>query len=250
MIPTTPSALLGGARHGFFGRVGGVSSGLFESLNVGLGSSDDGAAVRENRARAVAAVAPGAQLVTCRQVHSAHALVAEPWGDDDRPEADALVTARPGLALGILTADCAPVLFHDPVAKVIGAAHAGWKGAFGGVLESTVAAMERLGARRDHIRAAIGPCIARRSYEVGPEFVERLVTADPANAGFFVEGQGGRQHFDLEAYCLYRLSEAGVRQVEALSIDTCANAGSYFSYRRATLAGEADYGRQLSLIAL
>lgn len=236
--------------HAFLGRAGGVSTGLYASLNVGLGSADDPAAVAENRRRALAAVVPGARLVTLHQVHGRTAVEAADWPDDARPHADALVTDRPGLALGILTADCAPVLFHDPQARVIGAAHAGWKGALGGVLEATVEAMVRLGARREAIAAAIGPTIGRRSYEVDLGFAARFEAADPDNARFFAAGRPGHAFFDLEAYCAHRLAAAGLRTVEALGEDTCARPDRYFSYRRATLAAEPDYGRQLSLIAL
>jgi len=236
--------------HGFLGRTGGVSTGLYASLNVGLGSGDDPEAVRENRARALAAVAPGARLVTLHQLHSATAVIAGDWPDAARPHADALVTDRPGLALGILTADCAPILFEDRAARVIGAAHAGWKGALGGVIEATVAAMEGLGARRSRIAAAIGPCIAQASYEVGEGFRARFLADDPANDRFFAAGRPGHAMFDLEAYCLARLAAAGVAGAEALGADTLADTERFFSYRRATLAGEGDYGRQLSLIAL
>jgi YfiH family protein len=236
--------------HGFLGRTGGVSAGVYASLNVGLGSGDDKALVAENRARAREALAPGAALVTLRQVHSAIVHVAHDWGDAARPEGDALVTNRPGLLLGILTADCAPVLLEDPAAGVVGAAHAGWKGALAGVLEATVDAMVRLGAGRSRICAAIGPCIARASYEVGPEFRDRFLAEHPVDARFFAEGSRGRPHFDLESYCAHRLAAAGVGQVHALGADTLADPQRFFSYRRATLAGEADYGRQLSAIAL
>jgi hypothetical protein len=238
------------APHGFLGRTGGVSTGLFESLNVGLGSSDAPDAVLENRARALAAVAPHARLVTVHQVHSAIAVEAADWPLDGRPEADALVTDRPGLALGILTADCAPLLFEDAEAGVIGAAHAGWKGALGGVIEATVEAMVRLGARPDRIAAAVGPCIARRSYEVDEGFRARFLSHDEANDAFFSEGRPGHAHFDLEGYCLKRLAQAGVRRAEGLGTDTRTDPARFFSYRRTTLAGEPDYGRQLSLIAL
>ncbi|MFN3370209.1 MAG: peptidoglycan editing factor PgeF [Sphingomonadaceae bacterium] len=230
--------------------MGGVSTGAYASLNVGLGSSDDPAAVAENRRRAVEALAPGARLVTVHQVHGATAVEVGDWPDDARPHADALVTDRPGLAIGILTADCAPVLFHDPVAGVIGAAHAGWKGALAGILEATVEAMVRLGARRADIAAAVGPAIGRRSYEVDAGFVARFEAADPENARFFTAGRPGHAFFDIEAYCVHRLANAGVPRVEALGEDTLAQPDRYFSYRRATLAGEPDYGRQLSLIAL
>jgi hypothetical protein len=237
-------------RHGFLGRTGGVSTGLYSSLNVGLGSGDDPAAVRENRARAARAVAPDTVLVTVRQVHSARCLVAEPWGDDARPEADALVTDRPGLLLGILTADCAPVLLEDAEAGVVGAAHAGWKGALGGVLEATVDGMEGLGARRDRLAAAIGPCIAQRSYEVGAVFRNRFLETDPESGAFFGDGPAGQPHFDLEGYAARRLALAGVTRVTLLGMDTRADPARFFSYRRTTLAGEPDYGRQLSAIAL
>ncbi len=171
--------------------------------------------------------------------------------DADRPEADALVTAKPGIALAILTADCAPVLLADREAGVIGAAHAGWKGALHGILEATLVEMERLGARRERIAAAIGPCISRRSYEVGPEFRSTVCAVDPAWEAFFIPvSAGGRPHFDLEGFCAHRLAEAGVRRVDALGVDTRNDPERFFSYRRTTLAGEADYGRQMSLIAL
>ncbi|MGL6043988.1 MAG: peptidoglycan editing factor PgeF [Sandaracinobacteroides sp.] len=235
--------------HGFLGRTGGVSAGLFDSLNVGLGSSDTAAAVHRNRARALAAVAPGLPLVTLHQVHSAIAVEAGDWSLDRRPHADALVSNRPGVALGVLTADCAPVLLEDAQARVIAAAHAGWKGALTGVLDATVGLMEKLGAERHRIRAVIGPCIARRSYEVGTDFQARFEAVDPDNSRFFTDGSSGHSHFDLEAYCLYRLAGAGVGRAEALGIDTCADAARFFSYRRTTRAAEPDYGRQISLIA-
>ncbi len=242
---------LAGVRHGFVTRRGGVSGGLFASLNVGLGSSDDRAAVRENRARAVAAVAPGAQLVTLHQVHSATVIpVTAPFPGDERPAADALVTATPGLALGILTADCAPILLADAAAGVIGAAHSGWKGALADVGPATVAAMEQLGARRDHIVAAIGPTIARASYEVDDGFVARFCAADPANEAFFAAGRPGHAQFDLEGFIAARLAAAGVKTVVAMGVDTYPDAARWFSYRRTTHRGEPDYGRQLSLIAL
>lgn len=236
--------------HGFLGRTGGVSQGIFASLNVGLGSSDDPAHVRANRARALAAVAPGARLVTLHQVHSAIAVEAGDWADDARPEADGLVTNRPGVALGILTADCAPLLLEDSAAGVIGACHAGWKGAIGGVIGSTVDAMVRLGAERRRIAAAVGPCIGRRSYEVDDAFRARFETVEAENGAFFTDGRPGHAFFDLEGYCLKRLADAGVTRAEGLGADTKPDAARFFSYRRKTLAGEPDYGRQLSLIAL
>lgn len=253
MADVTPitAAALAGTRHGFLGREGGLSQGLYASLNVGLGSADDHATIVENRARAVATVAPGARLATLRQVHSARVVaVTAPFADDARPHADGVVTATPGVALGILTADCAPVLLADVEAGVIGAAHAGWKGALGGVLAATVEAMMVLGARREAIAAAIGPCIARRSYEVDDAFVARFAAADPAHERFFAAGRAGHAWFDLEGYCVAALAAAGVTRIEALGLDTYALGDRYFSYRRTTHAGEPDYGRQLSLIAL
>lgn len=252
-VGTTP--ILAGTRHGFLGRRGGVSSGLVAGLNVGLGSGDDAAAIAENRRRAVDAVAPGAALVTVYQVHSADVVVAggcaERWADDARPKADAIVTDRPGLVLGIVTADCAPVLFADTDAGVIGAAHAGWKGAIGGVTDATIAAMETLGATRERIVAAIGPCIARTSYEVDAGFMARFSEADPANERFFTDGKRrGHYQFDLEAYVAHRIGAAGIRRVAALGQDTYAEADRYYSFRRATHRSEPDYGRQISLIAL
>jgi YfiH family protein len=245
------AAALASVPHGFLGRGGGVSQGLCAGLNVGLGSDDDRAAIRENRRRAVAAVAPGARLVTLHQVHSPDAVyAAAPWPDDERPRADALATDRPGLALGILTADCTPVLLADREAGVIGAAHAGWKGAFGGVIESVLALMERYGADRARIAAALGPVIARKSYEVDGAFLRRFAEADPENERFFTPGRDGHHQFDLEAYVLARLAEAGVTRAEALGLDTYADPDRFFSYRRATHQGEPTYGRQLSLIAL
>ena len=245
------AAMLDGVPHGFLGRRGGVSTGVCAGLNVGWGSQDDPAAIAENRRRAVEAVAPGARLVTLHQVHSPDALYSTaPWPDDARPPADALVTDRPGLALGILTADCTPVLFADRKANVIGAAHAGWKGAFGGVIEATLAAMEARGADRADIVAAVGPVIARKSYEVDDAFARRFAEADPENERFFSPGREGHHQFDLEAFVLARLAEAGVTRAQALGLDTYSDPARFFSYRRATHKGEGDYGRQLSLIAL
>ena len=243
---------LEGIAHGFLGRRGGVSEGVCAGLNVGWGSTDDRAAIAENRRRAVAAVAPGAALVTVHQIHSPEVVpIDAPWPDDNRPRADAMVTDRPGLALGILTADCAPVLLADREAGVIGAAHAGWKGAFGGVVEATVAAMERLGADRNRIAAAVGPCIARKSYEVDDNFFRRFAEAEPENDRFFAAGTRPDHHqFDLEAFVLSRLAAAGLGRIEALGEDTYSQPDGFFSFRRATHRGEADYGRQVSLIAL
>src|SRR5262245_53793579 len=238
--------------HGFFGRQGGVSTGLYASLNCGPGSGDVRASVMENRARATAALSPRAALVTLYQVHSADAVtVTAPWEIAANPKADAFVTDRSGVALGILTADCAPILLADPHAHVIGAAHAGWSGALAGVTESVVAAMERVGARRERISAAIGPCISRPSYEVGPEFRPRFAAADPANARFFGPSKReGHWQFDLPGYVAHRLRQSGVRLVETIPVCTYASEADFFSYRRTTHRKEADYGRQLSAIML
>jgi len=245
------SVSLGELPHGFLGRRGGVSAGDLAGLNVGYGSNDDRAAIDENRCLAIQALLAGAELATVHQVHSAEVIYAErPWRQSDRPRADAMVTDRPNLLLGILTADCAPVLLADSQAGVVGAAHAGWRGALAGVTDSTIAAMEKLGARRDRIQAAVGPCIAQPSYEVDQGFRVRFMEADLANHRFFVDGPAGKPHFDLEAYVVHRLIAAGVGEVEALNLDTYADADRFYSYRRATHRGEADYGRQLSAIAL
>lgn len=242
---------LAGAAHGFCGRRGGISSGVCAGLNVGWGSDDDPVATRENRARAVAAVLPGAHLVCAWQIHSPDVVtVTGPWGDNNRPQADALVTDRQGLLLGILTADCAPVLFHDPRANVVGAAHAGWKGAFHGITDATIAAMEALGARRADIAAVVGPCIAQTSYEVDEAFEQRFVQADPISARCFAPGRAGHAWFDLEGYVAHRLRAAGVGTVALLGEDTYSQPDRFFSFRRATHRGEPDYGREISLIGL
>lgn len=248
IVEVIASPALAGVRHGFLGRRGGVSQGVVAGLNVGLGSDDDMAHVHENRRRAVDAVAPGHALVTVYQVHSATpAVVTAPFADDARPHADAMVTDQADLVLGIVTADCAPVLLADAKAGVIAAAHAGWKGAVGGVIAATVTAMERLGARRDQIAAAVGPCIAQASYEVDAGFYDRFADDDRR---FFAAGRDeGHWQFDLEGFVALRLRQAGVRTVDTLGLDTYAG-DRFFSYRRATQRREADYGRQMSLIAL
>ncbi len=242
---------LDGVPHGFLGRAGGVSTGILAGLNVGLGSTDDREVIHENRRRAIEAVMPGAALVTVHQVHSADTvIVTDPFADDARPHVDALVTDRPNLLLGILTADCVPVLLADTMAGVVGAAHAGWKGALHGVTDATIAAMEKLGARRDRIAVAVGPCIARASYEVDDAFARRFEEADPANERFFFAGREGHQQFDIEAYVVSRLADAGIGRIEALGLDTYADEQAFFSYRRSTHRGEPDYGREISLIGL
>jgi YfiH family protein len=250
-VETIRAAALGDVPHGFLGRRGGVSTGLHAGLNVGIGSDDDAGAVAENRRRATGAVLPGGALVTLYQVHSADAVTIQaPIVTSVRPRADALVTDRPGLALGILTADCVPVLLADRDAGVIGAAHAGWKGAIGGVTDAALLAMEALGARRERIAAAIGPCIARASYEVDDAFARRFEAADPANERFFTPGAPGHHQFDLEAYVTARLATAGVTRIEALGLDTYADEARFYSFRRATHRGEPGYGRQISIIGL
>jgi purine-nucleoside/S-methyl-5'-thioadenosine phosphorylase / adenosine deaminase len=237
-------------RHGFFTRRGGASSGVFTGLNCGPGSSDQVAAVRINRARVAEAleVAPEA-LISVRQIHSAD-VVTLSASLDDRPPADAMVTATPGLALAILTADCQPVLFSDARAGVIGAAHAGWRGALGGVLESTLAAMEDLGAQRADTVAVIGPTISQRAYEVGPEFFDEFTGHDPDHARFFANGQGDRMLFDLPAFGLHRLRAAGIGAAEWTRHCTYGDPDRFYSYRRSTHAREADYGRLISAIRL
>ncbi len=250
----TASALeLPGVAHGFFTRCGGVSSGVYASLNGGVGSRDEAEAVRENRARMAAALALAPErLVVPYQIHSADVVtLSEPFPFDARPRCDGLVTATPGLAIGVTGADCGMILFADPDARVIGAAHAGWKGALGGVIEATVAAMERLGARSSSIRAALGPCIAQASYEVGPEFVAAFAAGDVASGRFFVPSLNPeRAMFDLHGYIAERARRAGVGYFEDPGLDTYADEGRFFSYRRATHRKEPDYGRLVSAVAL
>jgi YfiH family protein len=239
--------------HGFFTRRGGVSTGLYASLNCGPGSDDDPARVAENRRLAAELLGVSdTMLCTAHQVHGQDVVfVTKPWAASARPKADAMVTRATGIALGVLAADCAPVLFADPLARVIGAAHAGWQGAFKGVIEATVRAMQRLGARPGAIRAAIGPCIAQPSYEVGADFHGRFLARDGGFERFFVPSyRPGHFLFDLPAFVASRLETAGVGQVEWLERDTYAESDYFYSYRRATHRGEPDYGRQLSAIAL
>lgn len=241
----------GAVRHGYFTRRGGVSEGIYAGLNVGLGSADEKERVVENRARVSRwfDAAPD-RLATVHQIHSPDVFTADGSYAGERPQADALVTATPGLVLGVLTADCGPVLFADPQARVVGAAHAGWKGALTGILENAIAAMEALGARRKNIVACLGPSISRRHYEVGPEFVERFTGTNPAYADFFSPSE--RQHhamFDLPGLTLRRLVEAGI-EAENLDICTYPAEADYFSYRRTVHRNEADYGRQISAIMI
>ena len=241
-----------GVVHAFFTRQGGVSEGLYAALNCGFGSKDKAEAVAENRARAAAALGGTADaLLTAYQVHGvAVAEVTRPWAHEARPKADGLVTRTPGIVLGVLTADCAPVLFVDAQAGVVGAAHAGWKGALAGILEATLTVMERMGASRERIAAAIGPCIAQASYDVGPEFPRPFLDAEPEDDRFFASAKGDKFRFDLEGYAAARLARAGLAAVECLGRDTCAEDGAFFSYRRSCLRGENDFGRGLSAIAL
>ena len=251
-VLTSPLLDLPGVRHGFFTRVGGVSQGLYSGLNVGVGSSDDPGHVRENRALAAAYLGlPAEALVTAYQIHSPRAVTAAgPWRDQP-PEADAVVAATTGVICGALAADCAPVLMADAEARVVAAAHAGWRGALEGVVEQTVARMVELGAARNRIQAAIGPCIGPASYEVGLEFEARFVAAQRAYAGFFTAGAAAdRRQFNLPGFVLGRLVAAGVGLAEWIGRDTCAEPDLFYSNRRAFKAGEADYGRLLSAIVL
>jgi YfiH family protein len=240
--------------HAFFGRQGGVSEGVYASLNCALGTRDAPEAVAENRRRALGALTsdPDARLISLYQAHTADVVtVREPWEIPARPRADGMVTDRAGIALGIVTADCAPVLLADGKARVIGAAHAGWKGALGGVLEATVAAMKQLGAKPEHIKAAVGPCIGQAAYEVGPEFIARFREADPQSSRFFVPSRrDGHWQLDLEAYVAARLAHAGIGDVAPLHACTYARDAEFFSYRRATHRNESEFGHQLSAIML
>ena len=250
---TARSLAVDGVRHGFFGRQGGTSEGLFESLNCGFGSSDARLQVTANRARVAKVMGiESAHLLTVHQIHSAHVVtVNESWSPADSPQADAMVTNQPGIGLGVLAADCAPVLFADAEAGCIGAAHSGWRGAFDGVLEATVKAMEALGARPDRIRAVIGPCISKVAYEVGPEFVERFDARNPEWTGYFhPSDKEGHSYFDLPQFALDRLQAAGLEMAETLDLCTYQHKDAYFSYRRTTHQGEPDYGRNISVIAL
>lgn len=252
MITTPPLADIGIVRHAFFTRQGGVSEGVFSSLNAGFGSGDDRDKVAANRKRAMARLDLAADaLVTARQVHSAKVEVVErAFAHKERPTADGFVTRAPGIALGILSADCAPVLFADPGAGVIGAAHAGWRGALGGVLEATIEAMAGLGARAADTIAAIGPCIAKDSYEVGPEFPAPFLAEEPTNERFFAAAERGHYRFDFPAYIVARLDALGLGEVTASGHDTCAEEDRFFSYRRSVLRGDDGYGRGLSAIVL
>lgn len=242
---------LGDIPHGFLGRRGGVSTGIFASLNCSLGSDDNRDNVLENRRRAVAAVLPGSVLSRVYQTHSADVVtVTEPIDQHNPPKADALVTNLPGLLLAVQTADCVPVLFSDTKAGVIGAAHSGWKGSITGVTNNTILAMEALGANRANIACAIGPCIAQKSYEVDAAFFARFADADAANERFFADGKPGHHQFDIEGYVAARLAAFGITRIECLGQDTYSQAHRFFSYRRSCHARENGYGGQMALIGL
>ncbi|MFC7396968.1 peptidoglycan editing factor PgeF [Chelatococcus sp. GCM10030263] len=244
---------LSGVIHGFFTRQGGVSGGIYASLNGGAGSADDPDAVAENRHRMAARFGLKREhLLGLYQIHSPEVVtVQEPWPEGERPRADAMVTKRPGVALGVSSADCGPLLFADAEAGVVGAAHAGWRGAFTGVGEATLAAMERLGAKRERVTAVLGPTISRAAYEVGPEFTARFREADPDNARFFTPStRADHRMFDLPAYIGARLTAAGVGRFADLDLCTYGDEDRFFSYRRATHRGEPDYGRLIAAIAL
>lgn len=257
-MPTRPLhamelADLPGVHHGFYTRTGGVSTGIYKGLNCGPGSNDDASAIELNRTRvAISLHVPPENLLSLYQIHSATALtVSEPWPDDARPQADGMATATPGLALGILTADCAPVLFADPEAKVIGAAHAGWRGAVGGIVEATLTQMESLGAQLSNTIAVVGPAISQENYEIGADMRDEILSHDTQNARFFVPSdRDDHWRFDLEAYVLARLKAAGVGTMAGLGACTYADETHFFSFRRTTHRGEADYGRQISVITL
>jgi polyphenol oxidase len=252
-IPSSKLSLLSGINHGFFTREGGVSSGLYGSLNAGQGSNDAPQNVQENRSRVAAYLGVESKhLISCYQVHSNEvAIVTKPWDTDNRPKADAIVTNVISLALGILTADCGPILFADARNHVIGAAHAGWKGAISGVLENTIAAMETLGAQREHITACLGMTISQTNYEVGQEFLDQFLLANSNNKQYFIDSKIPNHYmFNLPSYITERLSNAGVGTVEDVALCTYAEKRRFFSYRRSTHRKEPDYGRHISAIAL
>lgn len=253
MMLTAKTLALPGISHAFFTREGGVSCGHYASLNGGVGSADSAIHVAENRARMANALGvEPRRLLTAYQIHSPHVVIAEtPWTAAARPRADSIVTRMPELAIGISTADCGPVLFADPQARVVGAAHAGWRGALAGIVEATIAAMEHLGARRESIHAALGPMIRQPNYEVGPDLIDRFAAEDPASESFFMPAVRPRHAlFDLGGYISARLRRAGIRDIEDVGLCTYADPGLFFSYRRATHRAEDDYGRHINAIAL
>lgn len=253
--PIAAPALAGipNLEHGFFTRQGGHSTGIYASLNCGTGSKDDRTTVFANRARVAGHLgAAPERLLTCHQSHTALAIaISEPWAAGAAPKVDGIVTRTPGLAIAVLAADCAPILFADPKARIIGAAHAGWRGALSGVLETTITAMEELGAQRQQIRAALGPCIGPATYEVGPEFEQQFRENDRDSGAFFHRPRPEtRAHFDLPGYVMHRLTRAGLAESQSVSRCTYTNEDHFFSFRRATHRGEGDYGRQISAIVL
>ena len=253
MLQAPSLAKLARIRHAFFTRNGGVSQGVYATLNGGVGSDDAPDKVAENRTRMAQALGVTAdRLVTPYQIHSPDVVVANaPWTHETRPRADAVVTRKPGLAIGVSTADCGPLLFAEPQAGIIGAAHAGWRGAFTGVIESTIAAMETLGAERSRIAVALGPTIRQANYEVGPEFIERFLAADAGNARYFgASDRAGHTMFDLTGYIAGRVHRAGIVNFEDLGLCTFAEPDRFYSYRRTTQRGEPDYGRHINAIAL
>jgi polyphenol oxidase len=253
MMIRVETLALSGIRHAFFTREGGVSGGLYWSLNAGVGSRDNAGNVAENRARMAAALAVTPDhLLTAYQIHSPNVVVAQaPWPITERPRADAIVTRTPGIAVGVSTADCGPILFADPRARVVGAAHAGWRGALAGVAEAAIAAMERLGAAREYIRAALGPTIQQDNYEVGPDLIARFAAEDAvSNRYFSPAARSGHAQFDLAGYITSRLRRAGVRQVEDIGLCTYSDPARFFSFRRSTHRAEADYGRHVNAIVL
>jgi YfiH family protein len=250
-VEVIQSGVLSSVAHGFLGRIGGASTGIYAGLNVGLGSEDARETVIENRRRAVNAVLPDARLARVHQFHSPDVVqIGQDIAEVDPPRGDAMVTDQPNVLLGIVTADCVPVLFADVEAGVIGAAHAGWKGAIGGVLENTLSAMVQLGAEVDQIRCAIGPCISQKSYEVDESFFRHFIMQAAPNERFFADGKAGHYQFDIEGYVAARLAAAGMRTVACLGEDTYSQTDRFFSYRRSCHLGEPGYGRQLSLIGL
>ena len=253
MLQAQSLSKLPGIRHGFFTRAGGVSEGVYESLNGGVGSEDSPAKVAENRARMAKhlGVAPD-RFLTCYQIHSPEVVVAEtPWPSNERPRADAIVTRTPNLAIGISTADCGPVLLAEPEARVIGAAHAGWRGALTGVIEQAITTMEKLGAKRGRIVAAAGPMIRQPNYEVGQDLIDRFVAVEPNTIRFFKPAQRpGHSMFDLAGYVVSRLRRAEIAEIEDLGLCTYADPAQFYSYRRATHRAEPDYGRHINAIAL
>lgn len=253
MLQAQSLSALPGIRHGFFTRIGGVSEGVYESLNGGVGSEDAPAKVTENRARMARSLGvPAERFLTCYQIHSPEVVVAEtPWSANDRPRADAIVTRVPNLAIGVSTADCGPVLFADPEARVIGAAHAGWRGALTGVIEHTVAAMEKLGAKRNRIVAAAGPMIRQPNYEVGQDLIDRFIAIEPSAARFFKPAsRPGHSMFDLAGFIVSRLRRANVAEIDDLGHCTYADPAQFYSYRRTTHRAEPDYGRHINAITL